>query len=498
MRNSVISFFASSSRSLLALTLILAIGAASFGAWTVNAQGGRVIRCVNVSTQQGQQVIVEIQIDSQGNESSASFTVNFDPTKLSSPLATIGNGVPAGSALGTNQNQVGSGRLGILIDSTNTYAAGTRQMMTIRFNVAAGAPSGGSTVSFGSTPTFQSVSSASGALLTTTYQSGTVTIGTGGPTPTPTPTSTPTPTPNPTPTPTPTPNPTPTPTPNPTPTPTPNPTPTPTPNPTPTPTPNPTPTPTPNPTPTPTPNPTPTPTPNPTPTPTPNPTPTPTPTPSPTPNTPPGTNVFVQAPDSRANITFGTVFQTGNTTFTQIPGSSAGFPPNGYTLANEGLHFNVMTSAIFGGSHTVCIVAFGIDDPEDFARLRILHREGSQLIDRTILFPDAPAPLFATRQVCSRVDLPGDFYLAYGPTFMVSGRVLTPNGQGLRNAVVSITDSRGVRQMTTSSSFGAYVFANVRGGETYTISVSSRRYRFAARPIVVLSNLNDVDMIGLE
>jgi len=157
-----------------------------------------------------------------------------------------------------------------------------------------------------------------------------------------------------------------------------------------------------------------------------------------------------------------------------------------------------MTSAIFGGSHTVCIVAFGIDDPEDFARLRILHREGSQLIDRTILFPDAPAPLFATRQVCSRVDLPGDFYLAYGPTFMVSGRVLTPNGQGLRNAVVSITDSRGVRQMTTSSSFGAYVFANVRGGETYTISVSSRRYRFAARPIVVLSNLNDVDMIGLE
>jgi|GEM_PF-5252500 len=458
MRNSVISFFASSSRSLLALTLILAIGAASFGAWTVNAQGGRVIRCVNVSTQQGQQVIVEIQIDSQGNESSASFTVNFDPTKLSSPLATIGNGVPAGSALGTNQNQVGSGRLGILIDSTNTYAAGTRQMMTIRFNVAAGAPSGGSTVSFGSTPTFQSVSSASGALLTTTYQSGTVTIGTGGPTPTPTPTSTPTPTPNPTPTPTPTPNPTPTPTPNPTPTPTPNPTPTPTPNPTPTPTP----------------------------------------TPSPTPNTPPGTNVFVQAPDSRANITFGTVFQTGNTTFTQIPGSSAGFPPNGYTLANEGLHFNVMTSAIFGGSHTVCIVAFGIDDPEDFARLRILHREGSQLIDRTILFPDAPAPLFATRQVCSRVDLPGDFYLAYGPTFMVSGRVLTPNGQGLRNAVVSITDSRGVRQMTTSSSFGAYVFANVRGGETYTISVSSRRYRFAARPIVVLSNLNDVDMIGLE
>ena len=197
-------------------------------------------------------------------------------------------------------------------------------------------------------------------------------------------------------------------------------------------------------------------------------------------------------------MTFGTVFQSGNTTFERIPASSAGFPPNGYTLVNQDLHFRVMTSAIFAAPVTVCITAFGIDDPEDFARLRILHREGSQVVDRTILSPGSPAPIFVVRQVCARADDPGDFYLAFGPVFTVTGRILTPNGQGLRNAVVSITDSRGVRQTTTSSSFGAYVFANVRGGETYTISVGSRRYRFAPRILLVPSNLNDVDLIGLE
>ena len=211
-----------------------------------------------------------------------------------------------------------------------------------------------------------------------------------------------------------------------------------------------------------------------------------------------GSNVFVQPPNGAANVTFGTVFQAGNTTFTQIGGASAGFPPSGYTMLNDGVHYNVTTSAIFAAPVTVCIVAFGVDDPADFARLRILHKEGSQLVDRTILAPGSPAPIFSVRQVCARADDPGNFYLTYGPTFTVTGRVLTPGGQGLRNATVLITDSRGVKQITTSSSFGAYVFANVRGGETYTISVSSKRYRFAPRVLVVPSNLNDIDLIGLE
>ena len=69
------------------------------------------------------------------------------------------------------------GRLGVLIDSTNTYAAGTRQILTVTFNVSVNAPAGATPVSFGSTPTIQSVSNANGVLLATTYETGNVSIG---------------------------------------------------------------------------------------------------------------------------------------------------------------------------------------------------------------------------------------------------------------------------------------------------------------------------------
>ena len=80
----------------------------------------------------------------------------------------------------------------------------------------------------------------------------------------------------------------------------------------------------------------------------------------------------------------------------------------------------------------------------------------------------------------------------------VGGRVTTPDGRGLRNATVSITDPRGVMRMVTTSSFGFYRFDNVTTGEAYTMSVSSRLYRFASRQVQVSDSLSDVDFFGLE
>ncbi|MEJ7624576.1 MAG: hypothetical protein WKF34_11350 [Pyrinomonadaceae bacterium] len=83
-------------------------------------------------------------------------------------------------------------------------------------------------------------------------------------------------------------------------------------------------------------------------------------------------------------------------------------------------------------------------------------------------------------------------------TFTVSGKVTTPGGLGLRNAVVALTDSQGLRRTALTSSFGFYTFENVVGGNTYTVSVSSRRYRFAARSVTVNESLSNVDFVGLE
>jgi hypothetical protein len=137
---------------------------------------GRIVRAVNTTAISGQQVPVQFQLDSLGDEASLSYTVNFDPTKLTYVSAAIGNQVPAGTVLNLNTSQVAQGRLGVLLDSTNTYAAGTRQILTVTFAVAAGLTSQQTPVTFSSTPTIQTTANAQGALLTTTYEQGIVTI----------------------------------------------------------------------------------------------------------------------------------------------------------------------------------------------------------------------------------------------------------------------------------------------------------------------------------
>jgi len=80
----------------------------------------------------------------------------------------------------------------------------------------------------------------------------------------------------------------------------------------------------------------------------------------------------------------------------------------------------------------------------------------------------------------------------------VSGRVLTPEGVGLRNAIIRLSDGAGNVRTTTGSSFGVYEFSGVVMEQQYTISVLSKRYRFGARTISANGNLTGIDLIGLQ
>lgn len=84
------------------------------------------------------------------------------------------------------------------------------------------------------------------------------------------------------------------------------------------------------------------------------------------------------------------------------------------------------------------------------------------------------------------------------PTAQVSGRIATPSGLGLRSATVILTDSLGNRTTATTSSFGLYMFPNVPTGLSYTIGISSKRYRYAVRPINVNGDRINIDFVGLE
>jgi hypothetical protein len=80
----------------------------------------------------------------------------------------------------------------------------------------------------------------------------------------------------------------------------------------------------------------------------------------------------------------------------------------------------------------------------------------------------------------------------------VSGRVSTPEGRGLRNTIVVLTDPLNLSRQATTSSFGFYQFDDVEASQVYTVRVISKSYRFASHTVNVTSALANVDFVGLE
>jgi len=80
----------------------------------------------------------------------------------------------------------------------------------------------------------------------------------------------------------------------------------------------------------------------------------------------------------------------------------------------------------------------------------------------------------------------------------IGGRVTTFGGQGIQNVRVALMRSNGEIQTTLTGSFGNYRFSNIPVGETYVLTVSSRRFVFVNpnRIIVVNDELNDLDFVA--
>ncbi len=84
------------------------------------------------------------------------------------------------------------------------------------------------------------------------------------------------------------------------------------------------------------------------------------------------------------------------------------------------------------------------------------------------------------------------------PPVSISGRVLTPTGLALRNAVVTLTDAHSVQRRVTTGSFGLFSFDQIQIGQAYTVSVGSKRYRFAPQVLNITGNVTNLDLTGLE
>lgn len=77
----------------------------------------------------------------------------------------------------------------------------------------------------------------------------------------------------------------------------------------------------------------------------------------------------------------------------------------------------------------------------------------------------------------------------------VAGRVKV-GGRGLTNAIVTIIDHKGSVRSAMTSSFGYFKFENVEVGQTYVVSVQSKRYTFSSQVIDLTDELSDLVFVA--
>lgn len=136
----------------------------------------RVVRVISVNTSPGGQVTVTLQADSNGDENNYGFSLNYVTGVLSNPVVTIGSGATGGNVLANTTTM--PGKIGFSVDfGGGTMTNGSaRQLVTVRFDVAPGAPLGQTPLTFGDQPALRETSNTGAQPLATNYDNGFVNI----------------------------------------------------------------------------------------------------------------------------------------------------------------------------------------------------------------------------------------------------------------------------------------------------------------------------------
>lgn len=87
-------------------------------------------------------------------------------------------------------------------------------------------------------------------------------------------------------------------------------------------------------------------------------------------------------------------------------------------------------------------------------------------------------------------------FLPSAGTTSISGRVLTSEGYGIRNATVVVTDSEGNIKTAISSPFGYYTVSDIEVGRAYVVTVKSKQGVFTPRFFTLEDAMYNVDFIS--
>ncbi len=94
----------------------------------------RIMRAPNGQFLRGQIGLLTIELEAQGNENAASFSLDFDPKQMSFADAAVSNEENS-AALHIHKSQAANGRVGfaLALPARQQLAAGTRALFTLRF-----------------------------------------------------------------------------------------------------------------------------------------------------------------------------------------------------------------------------------------------------------------------------------------------------------------------------------------------------------------------------
>lgn len=137
----------------------------------------RAVRIVNTSAGRGQEVIVTVECDAQGNENAFGFSINFDPLQMAFVNAAPGADASSG-LINVNNLQAAQGRVGIALSlaTGQSLAAGTKRIITMTFSVSANSTANILGINFADQPVIREVASPNADVLTATFTPGTINL----------------------------------------------------------------------------------------------------------------------------------------------------------------------------------------------------------------------------------------------------------------------------------------------------------------------------------
>ncbi len=197
---------------------------------------------------------------------------------------------------------------------------------------------------------------------------------------------------------------------------------------------------------------------------------------NPNPATPTGTNVRLRG--QNADIIFDNVTAAGTTATTAIDPTTTGLTvPGNHVIRENSAAYNISTTAVFEGSATICLKASTVVDELQFNRLRLLHGEGMNLVDRTV------SRNYATREICAQTTSFSPFVIAEhlaptAATANISGRVTTLAGKGTRGIDADLIFASGETRTVKTNFYGYFQFTEIPVGENYILQIRSKKYEF--------------------